>query len=160
MRGKLVSGWCLLQCLVKTDHGIHAFNWCNMVTLAQLHQLTWGHSPPERALRLISSTVFFLESWSDRETNTGLMYLIKAWSRRKTVEEIQIEITWEAIAANNKYFYFCNKYPNRKCRTVKHQKHKRFITQNNLIGQRYNLLQAQNSIKSLKFLTQRKNRIQ
>lgn len=35
--------------------------------------VTWGHSPPDRALRLISSTVFFLESWAERKTNTGLM---------------------------------------------------------------------------------------
>lgn len=44
---------------------------------------TWGHSPPEWALRLISSTVFFLESWSDRDTNTGLMYLIKAERKQR-----------------------------------------------------------------------------
>lgn len=40
--------------------------------------VTWGHSPPERALLLISSTVRFLDSWSERNTKTGLMYLIKA----------------------------------------------------------------------------------
>lgn len=44
---------------------------------------TWGHSPPECALRLISSTVFFLESWSDRDTNTGLMYLINAAGKQE-----------------------------------------------------------------------------
>lgn len=47
------------------------------------HCFTWGHSPPEWALRLISSTVFFLESWSDRDTNTGLIYLIKAERKQR-----------------------------------------------------------------------------
>lgn len=46
-------------------------------------RFTWGHSPPEWALRLISSTVFFLESWSERDTNTGLMYLIKAERKQR-----------------------------------------------------------------------------
>lgn len=42
------------------------------------HHSTWGHTPPDWALRLISSTVFRRESWSDLDTNTGRMYLIRA----------------------------------------------------------------------------------
>lgn len=44
---------------------------------------TWGHLPSEHALRLISSTVFLRESWSERDTNTGRMNLIRAKNGEK-----------------------------------------------------------------------------
>lgn len=59
-----------IRCITKLQHNYSLVN-----------PLTWGQSPPEWALRLISSTVFFLEFWSDRDTNTGLMYFIKAGSK-------------------------------------------------------------------------------
>lgn len=36
-----------------------------------------GHAPFDCARLRISSTVFLRESWSDRDTNTGRMYLIR-----------------------------------------------------------------------------------
>lgn len=39
---------------------------------------TCGHLPLDWARLFISSTVFLRESWSDRDTNTGRIYLIRA----------------------------------------------------------------------------------
>lgn len=50
---------------------------------------TWGHSPPDWALLLISSTVFLLESWSERDTNTGRMYLIRAGEHKHDYHDIR-----------------------------------------------------------------------
>lgn len=44
---------------------------------------TCGHLPPDWARLFISSTVFLRESWSDRDTNTGRMYLIRAEEKGK-----------------------------------------------------------------------------
>lgn len=40
--------------------------------------VTCGHFPFDWARLLISSTVFLREAWSDRDTNTGRMYFIRA----------------------------------------------------------------------------------
>lgn len=44
----------------------------------EAHCITCGHFPLDCARLLISSTVFLRESWSDRDTNTGRMYFIRA----------------------------------------------------------------------------------
>lgn len=77
----LISFGCHLRHpgLINSVQMLSVFN----VSIQSVRPFTWGHSPPECALRLISSTVFFLESWSDRDTNTGLIYLINATSKQK-----------------------------------------------------------------------------
>lgn len=44
---------------------------------------TCGHLPLDWARLFISSTVFLRESWSDRDTNTGRIYLIRAEAEGK-----------------------------------------------------------------------------
>lgn len=67
----------------------------NTISCRVAEYSTCGHLPSDWARLFISSTVFLRESWSDRDTNTGRIYLIRAEEEGKQKQGPAFIFAWK-----------------------------------------------------------------